>query len=151
MSLHILAQIFFSHSVDIINSSCFGGLILGKMFSTVVKSGFNGKFIQWLIKEFHNDLLNQLKQCYDWYVDKCAFQNRFIYDFCAFSKKSNHVQIALIPKRFEPQEWDWCQMVELLKQFQNPTNFSYLSLLELYLILPMGERRLISQVAFNIL
>ena len=95
-------------------------------------------------KKFHNDLLNQLKQCYDCYVDKCAFQNRFISDFSTFSKKSSHLQIALISKRFEPQEWDWCQMVELFKQFLNLTDFSYLSLLEMYLLLLKGERRLIS-------
>ena len=95
-------------------------------------------------KKSHNDLLNQLKQCYDWYVDKCPFQNRFVSDFCEFSKKSNHVQIALISKRFESQEWDWCQMVELFKQFLNLTNFSYLSLLEMYSLLLIGERRLIS-------
>ena len=74
-------------------------------------------------KNFHNSSLNQLKQCYDWYIDKCASQNRFISDFSAFSKKSSHLQIALISKRFEPQEWDWYQMVELLKQFLNLTDF----------------------------
>ena len=65
-------------------------------------------------------------------------------DFSAFSKWGSHLQIALISKRFELQEWDWSQMVELLKKFLNLTNFSYLSLLEVHLLLLIGERRLIS-------
>ena len=65
--------------------------------------------------KIHNDILNLPKQCYDLHVGKCAFQNRFTFDFSAFSKKGSHLQIALISKRFEPQEWDWSQMVELLK------------------------------------
>ena len=95
-------------------------------------------------KNFHNSSLNQLKQCYDWYIDKCASQNRFISDFSAFSKKCSHFEIALISKRIEPQEWHWSQMVELLKQFLNLTNFPYLSSLDVCLLLPIGERRLIS-------
>ena len=62
--------------------------------------------------------------------------------FLHFQKKSSHLQIALISKRFEPQEWDWSQMVELLKQFLNLTDFSYLALLKVYLLLFKGERRL---------
>ena len=65
--------------------------------------------------KFDSDLLNQPKQCYNLHVVKDAHQNRFTSDFSAFSKKSSHLQIALISKRFEPQEWDWSQMVELLK------------------------------------
>ena len=42
MSLQILAKIFSSHSVIVINSSGFRGLILGK---TVVKLGLYGKII----------------------------------------------------------------------------------------------------------
>ena len=94
--------------------------------------------------KFDSDLLNQPKQCYNLHVVKDAHQNRFTSDFSAFSKKSSHLQIALISKRFEPQEWDWSQMVELLKKFLNLTNFSYLTLLEVYLLLLIGERRLIS-------
>ena len=61
------------------------------------------------------DIVNLPKQCDDFHVDKCAFQNRFTSDFSAFSKKGSHLQIALISKRFEPQEWDWSQMIDLLK------------------------------------
>ena len=94
--------------------------------------------------KIHNDILNLPKQCYDLNVYKCAFQKRFTSDFSAFSKKGSHLQIPPIYKRFEPQEWDWSQMVELLKKFLNLTNFSYLTLLEVYLLPLIGERRLIS-------
>ena len=97
-------------------------------------------------KKIHNDILHLPKQCYDSHVDKCAFQNIFNSDFSAFSKKGSHLNIALISKRFEPQGWDWSQIVELSKQFLNLTNFSYLSLLEVYLSLIIGERRVLSQV-----
>ena len=59
--------------------------------------------------EIQNDTLNLQKQCYNLLVDKCANQNRFTSDFSAFS----NLQIALISKRLETQEWDWSQMVEL--------------------------------------
>ena len=116
MPRHVTADFgaifFFSHSVDIINSSCSSGLILGKTFSTVLKVGLNEMLDDIKI---HNQILNPSKQYYDLHVDKCAFQNRFTSDFSAFSKKGSHLQIALISKRFEPQEWDWSQMIDLLK------------------------------------
>ena len=59
--------------------------------------------------KFESDLLNQPKQCYNLYVVKDAHQNRFTSDFSAFSKKGSYLQIALISKRFEPQDWDWSQ------------------------------------------
>ena len=59
------------------------------------------------------DIVNLPKQCDDFHVDKCAFQNRFTSDFSTFSKNGNHLQIALISKRFEPEEWDWSQMIDL--------------------------------------
>ena len=65
--------------------------------------------------KIQNDILNLPNQCYNLLVDKCAQQNRFTSDFSAFSKKSSHLQIALIFKRFETQHWDWSQMVELSK------------------------------------
>ena len=65
--------------------------------------------------KIHNDILNLPKQCDDLHVDKCAHQNRFTSDFSALSKKGSHLQIALISKRFEPQEWDWSRMVDLSK------------------------------------
>ena len=40
-------------------------------------------------------------------------------------------------------------MVELLKQFLNPTDFPYLSVLEMYFLLPIGEQRLISLVVYT--
>ena len=82
--------------------------------------------------EIHNDILNLPKHCYESHVGECAFKNRFTFDFSAFSKKGSHLQITFISKRFEPQEWDWSQMVELLTKFLNLTNFSYLTLLEMY-------------------
>ena len=48
-------------------------------------------------------------------------------DFSAVSKKVYHLKIALISKRFEPQEGDWFQMVDFSKKFLNLTDFSYLS------------------------
>ena len=117
MSLQILAQFFFSHPVDIINSSCSRCLVLGRLFSTGVKTGLNGTLICQLMKKIHNDILNLPKRCYDLHVDKCAHQNRFTSDFSAFSKKGSHLQIALISKRFEPQEWDWSQMIDHSKYF----------------------------------
>ena len=42
---------FFSHSVDIIDPSCSRGLILGKMFLTVVNLGLKWTIICWLIKK----------------------------------------------------------------------------------------------------
>ena len=65
--------------------------------------------------KIHNDILNLPKQCHNLHVDRYTHQNRFTSDFSAFSKKGSHLQIALISKRFEPQEWDLSQMVELLK------------------------------------
>ena len=61
------------------------------------------------------DIVYLPKQCYDFHADKCAFQNRFTSEFPAFSKKGSHLQIALISKRFEPEEWDWSQMIDLLQ------------------------------------
>ena len=57
-----------------------------------------------------------------------------------------HLQIALISKSFEPQEWDWSQMIDLLKLFPNLTNFSFLALLKVHLLLFKGERRLFAWV-----
>ena len=65
--------------------------------------------------KIQNDVLNLPKQCYNLLVDICAPQNRFTSDFSAFSKKGSHLQIALISKRFETQQWDWSQMIELSK------------------------------------
>ena len=65
--------------------------------------------------KIQNDVLNLPKQCYNLLVDIRAPQNRFTSDFSAFSKKGSHLQIALISKRFEAQQWDWSQMIELSK------------------------------------
>ena len=65
--------------------------------------------------KIQNDVLNLPKQCYNLLVDIRAPQNRFTSDFSAFSKKGSHPQIALISKPFETQQWDWSQIMELLK------------------------------------
>ena len=65
--------------------------------------------------KIQNDVLNLPKQCYSLLVDIRAPQNRFTSDFFAFLKKGSHLQIALISKRFEAQQWDWSQMIELSK------------------------------------
>ena len=62
-----------------------------------------------------SDVLNLPKQCFNLLVDICAPQNKFTSDFSAFSKKGSRLQIALISKRFETQQWDWSQMIELSK------------------------------------
>ena len=95
--------------------------------------------------KIQNYILELIQQCYDLHVDECAHQNRFTSNFSAFSKKGSHLLIAVIFIRFEPQKWDWSEMIDLSKQFLNLIDFSYPWLLEVYLSPLIGERRLISQ------
>ena len=82
-------------------------LFFGKTDSTGVKLELNGI------------LICQFMLCYDLHVDKGAQQNRFTSDFSAFSKKSSHLQIALISKHFEPQKWELSGTKDNSMRFKN--------------------------------
>ena len=133
-------NVFFNYSYETIGSSCSRHLILGTTLLSGVKLRRNGL----ADAKIQSDVLNLPEQCFNLLIDMCVPQNRFTSDFSAFSKKGSHLQIALISKRFEAQQWDWSQMIELSKAFLNLTNFFYLLSLEVCLLAIIGERRLIS-------
>ena len=118
MSPQILAHFFFS-SYETIGSSSSRQLILGKTLSSGVKLRHNGTLICWLMKKKQSDVLNLPKQCFNLLVDICGLYARPKTNspliFLHFQKVDSHLQIALISKRFETQQRDWSQMIELSK------------------------------------